>query len=87
MSLILLNSVTFYYTSPDEKLFDNLNLNISTDWKSCLIGRNGKGKTTLLNLINKSITPVKGAVYTDVSTNYFPYYPANIFDRTINVIK
>ena len=87
MSLILLNSVTFYYTSPDEKLFDNLNLNISTDWKSGLIGRNGRGKTTLLNLINKSITPVKGTVYSDVSTNYFPYYPTNIFDRTLNIIK
>lgn len=87
MSSIVLNSVTFYYTSPEEKLFDNLNLNISTDWKLGLIGRNGKGKTTLLNLINKSITPVKGTVHTDIDTNYFPYYPANIFDDTMNVIK
>ena len=87
MSSILLNSVTFYYTSPDEILFDNLNLNISTDWKLGLIGKNGRGKTTLLNIINKSITPVKGTVHKDINTNLFPYYPANVSDNTMNVIK
>ncbi|MFC2093834.1 ATP-binding cassette domain-containing protein, partial [Bacteroidota bacterium] len=87
MSSIILNSVTFYYTSPDEKLFDNLNLNISSDWKLGLIGRNGRGKTTLLNLINKIITPVKGTVHKDINTNFFPYYPANVLDNTMNVIK
>ncbi len=87
MSSIILDSVTFYYTSPEEILFDNLTLNISTDWKLGLIGRNGRGKTTFLNLINKSITPVKGNVYTDVNTNYFPYYPANLNSSTLNVIK
>lgn len=87
MSSILLNSVTFYYTSPDEILFDNLNLNISTDWKLGLIGKNGRGKTTLLNLINKSITPVKGTVHKDINTNFFPYYPANVSENTMNVIK
>lgn len=87
MSSIVLNSVTFYYTSPEEKLFDNLNLNISTDWKLGLIGRNGRGKTTLLNLINKSISPVKGTIHTEINTKFFPYYPANITDDTMNVIK
>jgi len=42
MSLITLNNVEYYYISPEEKLFNNLTLNISTEWKLGLIGRNGE---------------------------------------------
>ena len=87
MSSIAINSVTYYHTSPEEKLFDNFTLNISTDWKLGLIGRNGRGKTTLLNLIDKKIVPVKGSIYTDIKTSYFPYQSINKDDKTLNVIK
>ena len=35
-------------------IFQNLNLRIDTMWKTGLIGRNGRGKTTLLNIIQKN---------------------------------
>jgi len=87
MSLISFNSVTFYYTSPEEKLFENLTLNISTNWKLGLIGRNGRGKTTLLNLIDNKISPVKGKIYIDTKTSYFPEYTYNQTEKTLNLVK
>jgi len=87
MSLITLNSIEYYYISPEEKLFNNFSLNISTEWRLGLIGRNGRGKTTLLNLIDKKIVPVKGSIYSDTKTSYFPHYSINQSDKTLNVIK
>ena len=87
MSLITLNNIDYYYVSPEEKLFSNLTLNVSTEWKLGLIGRNGGGKTTLFNLINKKIYPVKGSIYSDTKTSYFPYRNINQCDKTLNVIK
>ena len=59
MASIIINSLTFYYSAgASETIFENVNLNLSTDWKLGLIGRNGKGKTTLLKLIKKSLEPV-----------------------------
>ena len=51
MSMIQINNLTFRYDGAIENLFENVTLNIDTNWKLGLIGRNGKGKTTLLNLL------------------------------------
>jgi len=87
MSLINLNSVTFYYADSADKVFENLTLNIDTGWRLGLIGRNGRGKSTLLNLIDGKITPVKGEIVSDVKTLYFPFVPGNIEQTAFNVIK
>ena len=68
-------------------VFENLTLNIDTGWRLGLIGRNGRGKSTLLNLLNKKILPVKGEVVSDLNTFYFPYIPDYIEQTTFNVIK
>ena len=51
MSLIQINNLTFRYDRDYENVFENVNLNIDTNWKLGLIGRNGKGKTTFLKLL------------------------------------
>ena len=51
MSLININNLTFAYEGTYENIFENVNLNIDSSWKLGLIGRNGRGKTTLLNLL------------------------------------
>lgn len=51
MSLINVNNLTFSYEGSFEKVFENATFQIDTDWKLGLIGRNGKGKTTFLNLL------------------------------------
>jgi len=87
MSNINLNSITFYYSDSKDKIFDDLTLNIDTSWRLGLIGRNGRGKSTLLNLINKKLLPVKGEINTNIKTFYFPYSPVGNEQTVFNVIK
>jgi len=51
MSLINIQNLTFSYDNSDKKIFDNVSFQIDTDWKIGLVGRNGRGKTTFLNLL------------------------------------
>ena len=44
-------------------LFENLNLNICKSKLTCIIGRSGCGKTTLLNIIGSLDSPDSGEVY------------------------
>jgi len=51
MSLININNLTFSYDTSYDNIFDNVSFQIDTDWKLGLTGRNGRGKTTFLNLL------------------------------------
>ncbi|HMR40796.1 MAG TPA: ATP-binding cassette domain-containing protein [Ignavibacteria bacterium] len=62
-------------------------MNIDTGWRLGLIGRNGRGKSTLLNLINKGLQPVKGELRSTVPAFYFPYLPVDEKPSVLNVIK
>ena len=87
MGTINFNSVTFYYVDSKDIIFEDLTLNIDTAWRLGLIGRNGRGKTTLLKLLNRKIVPVKGEIVSDIKTYYFPFVPENSEKTTFNVIK
>ena len=51
MSLINISNLTFADDGSPENIFDNVSFQIDTDWKLGFIGRNGRGKTTFLNLL------------------------------------
>ena len=51
MSLISIKNLSFKYDGSLHNIFDDVSFNIDTNWKLGLIGRNGKGKTTFLNLL------------------------------------
>ena len=51
MAQIQVTDLTFSYDGSADDVFKDVTFNIDTDWKLGLIGRNGKGKTTLLNLL------------------------------------
>lgn len=51
MSLIQVNHLTFGYEGSFDNVFEDASFRLDTDWKLGLIGRNGRGKTTLLNLL------------------------------------
>ena len=51
MSTIQIDQLTFRYPGADMPVFDKLSLNIDTNWRLGLIGRNGRGKTTFMNLL------------------------------------
>ena len=51
MSVIQIEHLTFGYPSGDGNVFEDVSLQLDTDWKLGLVGRNGRGKTTLLRLL------------------------------------
>ena len=46
MSMIKIENLTFAYPTSGDYVFENLHLQVDTDWKLGVIGRNGRGKTT-----------------------------------------
>ena len=55
MSQILIQNLDFTYDGDHTPVFERLNLQWDTDWKLGLVGRNGRGKTTLLRLLEGSL--------------------------------
>lgn len=71
-SLMQVNNLTFGYDK-DEILIKNLSLKINKGDKLCVIGKNGKGKSTLLKLLANEINPMEGEVniHDKVKVGYF----------------
>lgn len=72
MAQISVNNLTFYYDGSFDNIFENVSFSIDTDWKLGFIGRNGKGKTTFLNLLLGKYS-YKGTIDTTMMFDYFPY--------------
>ena len=51
MSQITIQDLHFTYDGDHTPVFEGLNLQLDTGWKLGLVGRNGRGKTTLLRLL------------------------------------
>ena len=56
-------------------------------WRAAVVGRNGKGKTTLLRLIRGQLVPSRGTISVPLETSYFPYSPSDPELSTGAVIK
>ncbi len=51
----------------DHVLLDKVDLDIQTNERVCVVGRNGEGKSTLLKILNREVTPDDGRVqYSDI---------------------
>ena len=72
MAQIAVNDLTFSYEDGADSVFENVTFHIDTDWKLGLIGRNGKGKTTLLNLMMDRYE-YRGTISASTRFDYFPY--------------
>ena len=72
MAQLSVKDLTFSYENSADAVFENLNVNIDTSWKLGLIGRNGKGKTTLLNLLLGKYE-YSGSIISNTKFDYFPY--------------
>ena len=71
MAMIALDHVYFEYNGSSERVFEDLSLRIDTDWKTGLIGRNGRGKTTLLKILAGELE-ARGTVMKSQPAVYFP---------------
>jgi len=70
--LIRISNLTFRYDNSDDNIFENISFQIDTHWKLGLIGRNGRGKTTLLKLLMGKYD-YDGTIFPVVDYDYFPY--------------
>lgn len=87
MGKIRIENMDFAYKGCYTPVFTKVSLTFDTDWKLGLIGRNGRGKTTLLKLINGQLEPDAGYVKKDVNTEIFPYKYDGNYRITMDVIK
>ena len=76
MSMIKIENLTFSYPTSYDNIFEDVNIQIDTDWKLGFVGRNGRGKTTLLNLLLGKYE-YSGKIHTTVQFDYFPYSVAD----------
>lgn len=86
MSRIDVNNLTFYYEGSYENIFENVSFQIDTDWRLGFIGRNGRGKTTFLNLLLGKYEYV-GTISKSVEFDYFPYQVKDKTRQTIEIVE
>lgn len=86
MSMIRVENLTFSYPSSYDTIFDNVNFQIDTDWKLGFVGRNGRGKTTLLNLLLGKYE-YSGKIISSVQFDYFPYPISDKKQMTEDILR
>lgn len=83
MGTIQIENVSFKYDQMVENLFSSLNLKIDESWKLGLIGRNGRGKTTLMKMLLGQLD-YQGQIISNLN---FYYYPQMVVDKNIPTIE
>lgn len=86
MPTISINQLTFAYPDQAENLFAGLTVNLDTSWKLALVGRNGRGKTTLLKIIAGCLGDLP-AVRTSVACSYYPLTVRHPDDLAWNALQ
>ena len=89
MSQITVSNLTFAYEGSYDNIFEGVSFRLDTDWKLGFTGRNGRGKTTFLNLLLGNLE-YQGRISSSVDFDYFPFpiadktQPAIELARTLN---
>ncbi|MDR0978649.1 MAG: ABC-F type ribosomal protection protein [Lachnospiraceae bacterium] len=83
MSQITVKNLTFAYDGSLENVFEDASFTIDSDWKLGAIGRNGRGKTTLLKLLLGEYK-YQGTIQKSINFRYFPF---EIKDKTKTTIQ
>ena len=72
MAQIHVVDLSFSYEGSFEPVFEHVSFSLDSGWKLGFIGRNGKGKTTFLQLLLGKYA-YTGAISVSVPFDYFPY--------------
>ena len=83
MSMITIKNLTFCYEGSYENIFENVSFTIDTDWKLGFTGRNGRGKTTFLNLLMGKYE-YQGTISASVRFDYFPF---QVDDQSLDTLE
>lgn len=86
MSIINVTNLSFAHDGSPDMVFENVSFQLDTDWKLGFIGRNGRGKTTFLNLLQGKYE-YSGRISTAVQFDYFPYAVYDKEEYTIDVLR
>ena len=86
MSQIKITNLTFAYPGSYDNVFENVSFLMDTNWKLGFTGRNGRGKTTFLNLLLGKY-PYQGNIQSSVTFDYFPYAVEDMGQTTEKVIE
>ncbi|HAX73155.1 MAG TPA: Lsa family ABC-F type ribosomal protection protein, partial [Firmicutes bacterium] len=87
MAFIYFKEVEFHYEGTHLNIFEHLNLEIDTAWKTGIVAKNGRGKSTLLNLIQGELKPTRGEIISELETCLFPMHIQKTDESVLNVIK
>ena len=86
MSQIIVEDLSFTYDGCFDPVFEHVFFQFDTNWKLGMIGRNGRGKTTFLNLLMGAYE-YQGAISTPgIAFDFFPY-PADNGRSTMEIVK
>ena len=69
---VSVRNLSFTYDGSYTPVFEHVSFNFDTSWRLGLIGRNGKGKTTLLRLLQRQFQH-EGHIDMPLTPVYFPY--------------
>ena len=71
MSMIQVENLTYRYPGSSEAVFEDVSFQLDTAWRLGVIGRNGRGKTTLMRLLTGE-SDSGGAIRTAAQFESFP---------------
>lgn len=86
MSLIDIKHLSFGYDGMGSMLFEDVDLILQNDWKLGLIGRNGRGKTTFLKILQEQL-PYVGQISHQLNFTYFPQKVTDTSQLTYYVLQ
>jgi ATPase components of ABC transporters with duplicated ATPase domains len=84
--MIEVAGLTFGYEGSADAIFENVSFRIDTDWKLGFTGRNGRGKTTFLNLLMGRYE-YQGTIHASVAFDYFPFAVPDPALNTIDAVQ
>ena len=86
MALLSVEDLTFAYPGSGDSVFQHLSFQVDTDWKLGFLGRNGRGKTTFLRLLQGRYE-YSGTIAGVPETAYFPYKVPDMTKLTMEVLS
>lgn len=85
MSMIRVDDLTFAYPGSYDNVYDHVSFQFDTDWKLGFLGRNGRGKTTFLRLLQGRY-PYGGRIDTPPLCACFPYEVPDPSRMTLEIL-
>lgn len=85
MSQIRVSNLTFAHEGSYDHLFEDVSFQMDSDWKLGFTGRNGRGKTTFMRLLQGKLA-YSGHISAQVEFDYFPFPVADANNLTADVM-